>query len=69
MIEKAIRSLFTAMQRSHLDTRGIIAAEWWAHMRAATDPHQLHFDLDESRIATGRENYCLVHPVSFPSLS
>ena len=64
-IEAAIVSIHRSLRKSSWDTRGIVAAEWWAHMRQPPhDAHQLHFDLDESSIAQGADKYRLVHPVS-----
>ncbi|BDA50955.1 hypothetical protein COCOBI_17-1740 [Coccomyxa sp. Obi] len=62
-MEAAISSIFQDLKQSHLDMSGILAAEWWAHMREPTSAHQLHFDLDESRIGVGAANYRLLHPV------
>lgn len=62
-MEAAINSIFQDLKRSHLDMSGILAAEWWAHMREPTSAHQLHFDLDESRIGIGAAKYRLLHPV------
>ncbi|KAK9902068.1 hypothetical protein WJX75_003099 [Coccomyxa subellipsoidea] len=62
-IEAAISSLYQELKRSNLDMEGILAAEWWVHMRDPTSAHQLHFDLDEGRIGAGAAKYRLVHPV------
>ncbi|CAL8466087.1 g5623 [Coccomyxa elongata] len=62
-MEAAINSIFQDLKQSHLDMSGILAAEWWAHMREPTSAHQLHFDLDESRIGVGAAKYRLLHPV------
>lgn len=62
-MEAAISSIFQDLKQSHLDMSGILAAEWWAHMRELSSAHQLHFDLDESKIGVGVSNYSLLHPV------
>lgn len=41
----------------------------WAHSRAADDPHQLHFDLDENQLRRGKKHYQRSHPVSSSSSS
>ncbi len=33
-------------------------------MRQPGEPHQLHFDMDETRLRRGRQHYALRHPVS-----
>ena len=50
------------------DMSRVKCAEWWAHKRAATDAHQLHFDLDETRIGVGSAKYKLRHPVRINAL-
>ncbi len=35
----------------------------WAHLRGAADAHQLHFDMDETRLRRGRGSYVRRHPV------
>lgn len=37
--------------------------EVWAHSRSVSQPHQLHVDLDESRLRKGRAQYKLYNPV------
>ncbi len=63
-IEVAIQCCKERLSQSGYDMSTIKAAEWWAHKRAATDAHQLHFDLDETRIGSGPAKYKLRHPVS-----
>ena len=64
-VEAAIRSLHAALTLpdSPFDTEGVTAAEWWPHMRGAREGHQLHFDVDESRLRVGAAKYKLKHPV------
>ncbi|GAB4822666.1 hypothetical protein N2152v2_009712 [Parachlorella kessleri] len=38
-------------------------AEWWVHCRGPADPHQLHFDVDETCLRRGRPHYALRHPL------
>ena len=42
----------------------ITAAEFWAHLRSADSPHQLHVDTDESLLQAERPQQHLPHPVS-----
>ena len=35
----------------------------WAHVRGAAEPHQLHFDMDETQLRRGRRHYARRHPV------
>ncbi|GAX75956.1 hypothetical protein CEUSTIGMA_g3399.t1 [Chlamydomonas eustigma] len=38
-------------------------AEWWVHTRApGHEGHQLHFDVDESKLRKGLSSYKLMHP-------
>lgn len=62
-IEVAIACIYECMRQKGYDMGEVKAAEWWAHKRAATDAHQLHFDLDESKIGAGSARYKLRHPV------
>lgn len=41
----------------------VTSVEWWAHTRQPGEPHQLHFDLDETRLRLGQEHYACHHPV------
>ena len=67
-IEAAIQCCKERLSQGGCDMSRIKAAEWWAHRRAATDAHQLHFDLDETRIGSGSANYKLRHPVCMSAL-
>ena len=42
---------------------GVTFAEWWANSREADRPHQLHWDVDETRLRRGTAEYKLQHPV------
>ncbi|KAK9804385.1 hypothetical protein WJX72_010453 [[Myrmecia] bisecta] len=67
-IEAAIQAVHTALQASAcapwlMTPEGpVVVAEWWVHVREADAPHQLHFDVDESRLRQGRNKYQLCHP-------
>lgn len=68
-IEAAVLSISDSLSQGGCAMSHVTAAEWWAHKRAATDAHQLHFDLDETRIGSGAVQYKLKHPVRcWPSL-
>lgn len=66
-VEAAVRCLHAALTSAAAPVGRLVAgaraAEWWAHMRSAQEPHQLHFDLDESRLRAGAAKYKLKHPV------
>ena len=64
-MEAAITQLHAALRSPScpFSMDGVVAAEWWAHMRQPQDAHQLHFDLDESKIGAGAGRYDLHHPV------
>ncbi|KAK9863036.1 hypothetical protein WJX84_010775 [Apatococcus fuscideae] len=67
LIEASIQSLAGALRRSHAAgpwLQDVVAAEWWAHSRASDGCHQLHFDVDESRLRQGSEHYALHHPAA-----
>ena len=50
---------------SHIQAMaGVGTAEWWVHTRGSSDPHQLHYDMDERFLGQGRAGYQLHHPVS-----
>ncbi|CAL5228450.1 g11587 [Coccomyxa viridis] len=61
-VEAAIHCCKECLSRCGHDMSRVEVAEWWAHKRAATDAHQLHFDLDETRIGSGSAKYKLRHP-------
>ena len=62
-VELAVQQMLARMAQHGYDVGTLKAAEWWAHKRGATDAHQLHFDLDESRLGAGPAKYKLSHPV------
>lgn len=62
-IEAAVLSIRDSLSQGGYAMSNVTAAEWWAHKRAATDAHQLHFDLDETRIGSGAAKFKLKHPV------
>lgn len=62
-LELAIHCVKDCLSHAGCDMSNIGAAEWWAHKRAPTDAHQLHADLDETRIGSGAAKYKLTHPV------
>ena len=62
-VEVAVQQILARMAQRGCDVGAMKAAEWWAHKRGATDAHQLHFDLDESRLGAGPAKYKLSHPV------
>ena len=62
-VELAVQQILARMAQHGCDVGALKAAEWWAHERGATDAHQLHFDLDESRLGAGPAKCKLSHPV------
>ena len=64
-ISAAIRHLHTQLLASPLapSMACVGAAEWWVHARDPTQPHQLHYDMDERFLGQGRSGYQLHHPV------
>ena len=64
-ISAAIRHLHTQLLASPLAPimACVGAAEWWVHARDPTQPHQLHYDMDERFLGQGRSSYQLHHPV------
>jgi len=65
LVETAIAQIHNVLKRSRARRwlRGAARAEWWAHCRRGADPHQLHFDVDETLLRRGRGAYALRHPV------
>ena len=65
LIETAIAQVYAALRRTRARRwlRGAARVEWWAHSRRGAEPHQLHFDLNESLLRKGRSAYALQHPV------
>ena len=71
LIDAAIQQLYAALQESGAaeGLGRVTQAEWWAHCRQPGDPHQLHFDVDETCLRQGRSAYTLRHPVRWRPLT
>ncbi|KAK9827488.1 hypothetical protein WJX74_005204 [Apatococcus lobatus] len=66
-VEAAIQTLAGSLRSSHSARpwmQDVVAAEWWAHTRPAEGCHQLHFDMDETRLRQGSERYALKNPAA-----
>jgi len=64
-LEKVFVRLASQLQRVQfpIPRAPLASVEWWAHIRGADDAHQLHFDMDETRLRRGRPAYVRRHPV------
>ena len=69
LVESAIAHVHAVLKRSRARRwlHGAAWAEWWAHCRLGSEPHQLHFDVNENLLRKGRSAYALQHPVQHGS--
>ena len=67
LIEQVAAALLpTVREVLGADAPSFEAVEWWAHTRAPHEGHQLHYDLDEARLAAcGEVNHPLVSSVLY----
>lgn len=61
VVEQLIQTYLLPMVKSKFGVEPVMA-EWWAHRRAPTSGHQLHFDTDEAGMSAAQE-------IKFPLVS